>query len=365
MLGDVNSDRQFPDYGLDRFGLAGTDGSEPADWSTTQIANFGSLSPSYGITGGFGFLAEVEEDPITGLARTPMIELGINDYLYTAQTGLMRPGTVGYGDDGTVYQFRATGDGLGGFFSSIFKGAKKLFSGVVKGAKGLVKGAISMGTKLLSKLPGGKYLVKIMGQIHKVAMKLVKPLIKFVGPIAKKLAPIAALIPGYGPAISAALYNVGKIPAILKAFDVTQDKHGRPKFKSGKQASGFKRALKQAAEHARRTGLHKTHAMKGRVLKVGTPPHRAAMIRMGIKPVVAPRTVPYGVPSAPAVAPSFAPSIPQPQGPAVGPGGMPPGGMSPEWFAKMMESYGYKDLTPGGPTPSAEAQPEEAAAGWW
>ncbi len=286
MLGDVNTDREFPDYGLERYGLAGLAGAEePADWSGTQIANFGAFSPSYGIAGGFGMLAEVEPDATTGLARTPMIELGLGDWMHVAQTGQIRPGTLGYGDDGTVYQYTSTTDGLGGFFSSLFKGAKKLIGGAYKAVKGVVKGGISMATKLLKKLPGGKYLVKIMGKVHSIAMKLVKPLVKFVGPIAKRLAPIAALIPGYGPAISAALYNVGKVTQIMKMFDVTQDKKGNLKFKSGQQAKAFQAALHKAALHARKTGLHKTAALRGgKHLPVGSPAHKAALLKMGIRP---------------------------------------------------------------------------------
>ena len=72
--------------------------------------------------------------------------------------------------------------------------------------------------KVISKIPGGKFLLKIADKIHKVAMKFVKPLMKFVGKYASKLAPFAAIIPGFGPAIAAGLHVAGKIAQVYNKF---------------------------------------------------------------------------------------------------------------------------------------------------
>jgi hypothetical protein len=101
---------------------------------------------------------------------------------------------------------------------------------------------------LIKKLPGGQYLLKIYDKVKSVGMKLVKPLTKYLGPLAKKVAPIAALIPGYGVAVAAALYKAGDMAEVLKKHKVLLDKAGRPKFKSGAQAKKVKADLDKKAK---------------------------------------------------------------------------------------------------------------------
>lgn len=187
---------------------------EPDEWETVGLANWGHLAGAYGVISadelpGGGPLVEVS-GTIGGLARTPMIELAPEDYNYVGMVGAPYDGMLGLGDDGTVYRY----DGLSGFFKKLFKKAKKL---VKKVGGRIVKGI----KKVVRKLPGGKMLLKIAGKIHKVAMKLVKPLAKFVGKYAAKLAPIAALIPGYGPAIAAGLYTAGKVANLMNKYGVS------------------------------------------------------------------------------------------------------------------------------------------------
>jgi hypothetical protein len=154
------------------------------------------------------------------------------------------PGMLAEGDEGQVYIF----DGFDGFF-------KKLFKRIKKGFKKIGRRFKKFGKRLLRRIPGGKYLIKLGGKIRKVAMKLVKPLVKFVGKYAAKLAPIAACIPGYGPAISAALYKAGKVARLMKKFGVKlKGKKGKArglKFKSAKKANRFQKALAAAAKQER------------------------------------------------------------------------------------------------------------------
>lgn len=263
-LGDVDT---WSGVGLEEYGLAGTDGAEPENYNDYRIAGFGVYAPSRGIIDNPGLLAEVEEITADGLAVTPMLEISLADYEYVQTNGAPYPGMLALGDDGSTYQYEIGPDGIG-FFKKLFKAGKKL-----------VKGALKTGKKLLKKLPGGKYLVKLHNRLFKASMKLVKPLAKYVGPIARKLAPIAALVPGYGPAISAALYTTGKIAKIASQFGVRRDKKGRPQFKSEKQALAFKQALKAQAEAARRAGLHK----KPGVLKAGSPEWSEKMRAAGVR----------------------------------------------------------------------------------
>lgn len=305
MLGEAES---MYDYGLENYGLAGTDGAEPDDWATYGLLGFGSLAGEMGILPGLGLLAEVEEDEITGLARTPMIEVNPSDFRYLQTYGAPYHGMLALGDDGSVYQY----DGLNGFFSKIFSGAK-----------GLVKGALKVGRKIISKLPGGKYLIKLHDKLHGVAMKLIKPLAKIVPPsLVKKVAGVAAIIPGYGPVISAALYTGGEVLQMAKKYGVHQDKKGGFKFKHPKQFSKFQAALKAKAEHERKTKtLRKKHAAKvakahkGKVkgkkerkavkpghLPAGTAQALAAMRAWGMRPMYPfPQMMPggYGPPYAP------------------------------------------------------------------
>lgn len=249
---------QYPDYGLSNYGLAGADGAEPLDYAVYGLKEFGAYSPIMGLYSNEqdALLFEVgddEADAITGngtrLVRSKMLEISPVDYRHFLATGAPRARAVALGDDGTIYQWQQA-EGMGaGFFKRLFKrigkGVKK-FAGKIKG----------FAKKLVKMLPGGKYLVKIYDKIHKVAMKLIAPLTKFVGKYAAKLAPIAALIPGYGTAVAAALYSAGKIANIMRDSGIVTDpKTGKPKFTSGQQAHAFRLKLHAAAKEAHQTGL--------------------------------------------------------------------------------------------------------------
>ena len=286
---------QFPDYGLDRYGLAGTlsDGSELADWSKYGLLGFGAYASSMGIIDGdqVGYLMEYDDDDNEGqgLVRTRMLEMAPEDIAIVRTYGKPRLGCVALGDDGAVYQWQESPE-LGGFFKKIFKKVRKK---IRKGVKKVYKKVRSKARSLIKKLPGGKYLLKLHDKIHKVAMKLTRPLRKLVGKFAKKLAPIAALIPGYGPAIAAGLYTAGRIAKIMDKFDIRTDKKGRPKFKSGAQAKAFKKSLAKAAraEKARRRKAAASKKKRRsatvaarrspRLLKAGTAAHKAALRGMG------------------------------------------------------------------------------------
>ena len=275
--GDDMSAEQWHDYGLDNYGLAGTDGEEPAAWATHGIIGFGAFADDMGTIGGLGLLAEVVPDAHTGLARTPMIEVSVPDFDYIRRHGKPYHGMLALGDDGTVYQY----DGVNGFFSSLFKGAKSLVSSVWKGAKGLI-----------SKIPGGKYLVRFVDKIHNTAMKLVAPLLKIVGPLALKVAPIAAIVPGFGPAISAALYAGGTVSKILTETGVHQDAKGKLHFdpKRPEQLHAFRTKLHAAAMHERAThklrnaGVLRRPVAPGH-LPAGSPEAAAAMRAGGVRPM--------------------------------------------------------------------------------
>jgi hypothetical protein len=193
------------------YGIGDDSGSDPLDWEAVGLSNWGYLSPEMGMIDGDEvphLMAEVTPDEF-GLARTPMIELSPDDYRYMKVMRTPYDGMLGLGDDGDVYTY----DGFSGLFKRLRRWAKK------KVAK--VRRRIRSGlTKVLRKLPGGKYLIKIAKKIRKVAMKIVRPLAKFVGKYAAKLAPIAALIPGYGPAIAAGLHTAGKIANLMNKWDV-------------------------------------------------------------------------------------------------------------------------------------------------
>ncbi len=316
MLGEVDTGMQ--DYGLDRYGYAGfAQDGEPGAWGEeVGPIGFGAYADNYGLLGGFGMFAEVDTDQY-GLARTPMIELSPRDWDFVRRTGRAYHGMCGLGDDGSVYQY----DGLGGFFSKIFKGAKKLIGGVAKGSFKLAKGvgkAVWKGTKgILKKLPGGKYLVRFTEKIHRIAMKLVRPLAKIAGKLAKKIAPIAAMIPGYGPVISAALYAGGTIATEMSKHGVKQSPGGKLILpKDPRKVAAFKAAL---AKHAAAKRLEVKKATKeGKTTKeivfgqkkvspghlpAGTPEHRAALARKGIR---IPPKMPTA-PATPAAAPAWAP----------------------------------------------------------
>lgn len=293
------SENNFPDYGLANYGLAGTDNEEPADWSKYGVLGFGAYTRTVPIIDdSMGLMMEYDNNDIvaydgtTPLVRTKMLEMDPREIAYCRRFGRPRNRAVALSDDGEVYQWNEYG-GLGGFFKKLFKKAKKAVKKVVgavkKGVKKVVKGVSSAAKKLIKKLPGGKYLVKVFDKVKKIGMKLVKPLAKYLGPIAKKIAPIAALIPGYGPVISAALYKVGKIDQILKDYGVVTDKKGRPKFKSGDQAKKVTAALEKAAQEEKRKKkqgsniplAEKQHIKTGRLLKKGSTRHARKMASMG------------------------------------------------------------------------------------
>lgn len=209
-------------------GLAGLDDdpepySEPVEWSSVGLRDYGSLVPQMGLLSGEnlgGLAVEIDSDDEFyrgGTVRTPLLEMSPEDYRYMARFGSPYDGMLGLGDDGQVYAY----DGLSGFFKKMFRKARKAIKRVGKRIKGAVH-------KVLKRSKFGRGLIKIGGKIRKVAMKIVKPLIKFVGKYAAKLAPIAALIPGFGPAVAAGLYASGKIAKIML-------KHGA--FLKGKKGS--------------------------------------------------------------------------------------------------------------------------------
>jgi hypothetical protein len=217
----------------------------PDNWETVGLKGFGYLASQMGIISGDTMPlppVEVTTDKF-GIARTPLLELAPQDFRYVQQMGFPYDGMLALGDDGTQYQYDGS---LGkGFFSRIFsrirKGIKKVASRIKKGLRFII-----------SKLPGGKWILKIADKIHRVAMKLVRPLMKFVGKYAAKLAPIAALIPGYGPAIAAGLKIAGGIGRMMSKYGVKlAGKKGQARTLVAKQPraiKGFQIELKQAAE---------------------------------------------------------------------------------------------------------------------
>lgn len=277
--GNMYPNQAYQDYGFGS--LLGADtGQEPEDWSTHGLAGFGAYANQYGIIGESPIMMEFDGDDefihpdykgVGAVVRTKMLEMDPKEYMYARQTGSPRIGAVALGDDGDVYQYTTDPVSGLGFFKKLFRKARKKIRKVAKFVGSKAK-------KLIKKLPGGKYLVKLHNKIHKVAMKIARPLTKFVGKYAKKLAPIAALIPGYGPVIAAGLHTAGRIANVMKKFGVTQDSKGKPKFKSGQQAAAFKNALTHEAEKMKRT--RRKHG--GRLIKAGTREHRAFMRGLGV-----------------------------------------------------------------------------------
>ena len=272
---DIN---QWEDYGLARYGLAGTpdDGIPLSAWNDEIVAGFGAYVDQYGYMDNPGFLAEVEPVTADGLAVTPVLELSLSDYQYVQQYGEPYAGMTAIGDDGSIYQYQIGPDGIG-FFKRLFKAGKKLFKKIKKGARKLVKA-----------LPGGKYLIKLHDKVFKFAKKLVKPLAKLVGPLARKLAPIAALIPGYGTAISAALATTGQISKLIEKHGVKKHpKTGKPVFKSPEQARAFKADLRRAAAAQKKKGvdpkMFKRKPQRAGHIPKGTPEHDAKIARMGAR----------------------------------------------------------------------------------
>lgn len=246
MYGQLPSVDRWQDVGMG-FGFAGEEWEEPEDWGSVGPMGFGAYVGALGLIDGAalgGIGVEVDESNWGGVsgARTPMLEIAPDDYLYMSFVGTPYQGMMALGDDGDIYTYDGT---LGrGFFKRLFKKARK----AVKRVAGKIKGRIK---KVLKKSRFGRFILKVGGKIKKIAMKIVKPLIKFVGKWASKLAPIAALIPGYGTAIAAGLAAVGKVAGLMKKFGVvTKGIKGAVrglKLANPKNLPAFQAALKTEA----------------------------------------------------------------------------------------------------------------------
>lgn len=256
MPADTNIE-YWQDYGMGA--VTDEDTEEPAEWSTYGLSGWGwmdapgggkvSSVAQYGIIDGLslkGLAAEVDENDswnsVAGTYRTPMLQTtSLEDYQYLKQHGTPYSGMIALGDTGEPYVY----DGLGGFFKKLFKKVKK---GVKKIAGKIKKGV----KKLLKKTKLGRWLIKVGGKIKKIAMKIVKPLVKFVGKYAAKLAPIAAIIPGYGTAIAAALCAAGKVANLMQKYGVfTSGKKGKVRtlgFKNPKKSKAFMKAMHENAK---------------------------------------------------------------------------------------------------------------------
>lgn len=279
----------WQDYGLAEHGYAlgyseGEEyGAAPLDWTTYGLEGFGASADRIYDASTSGMLAEVSTDEY-GLARTPMIEMAGEDIAYVRAYGRPFPGMAALGDDGAVYQWQpAQGLQLGGFFKKIFKGVKKLFKGAVKGVMKLAQKGLKFAKKLIAKLPGGKYLVKFLDKVHKIAMKLVKPLAKIIGPAAKFLGPVAAMIPGYGPVIAVALRAAGTVSKLMTKYGIKQTKKGTVIPKSKKSMDAFQAELKKHAETTRSTLKEKRAKMDPKHIPAGTPEHVVALRALGLK----------------------------------------------------------------------------------
>lgn len=235
---------QWKDYSVE--GVDYGIGPEPEDFRLYGLPEYGIYSDMLGILDADDLppLAVEVDQGLYGnqiLARTPMIELAPKDWKYVSVLRTPYHGMMGVGDDGQIYEY----DGTLGFFKKLFRKAKKAVKRVARGVRSKIR-------KVISKIPGGKYVLKLGQKIFKIAHKLVRPLTRFVGKYATKLAPVAALIPGYGPAIAGAMYSAGKIAQLMNEYDVAitgaVGKVRKLKFKSGKKAKGFRKALKRAAK---------------------------------------------------------------------------------------------------------------------
>ena len=236
------------------------------DFRKVGIAGFGCYAEQKGLMDcgdmNWGLAAEVIPDQ-RGLAWAPIMELAPKDYDFVKATGSPYHGMLALGDDADAYYW----DQQLGFFRKLARriknGVKKVGRKIRKGVRAVARKAKKIAKKVLKKLPGGKYLLKLGEKLWKVSKKLVKPLMKIIGPLATKIAPVAALIPGWGTVIAAALATTGKIAKLMKKFKVKvkgkKGKVGKLKFKSDKQAKAFRKALKkeakkEAAQMKRRKG---------------------------------------------------------------------------------------------------------------
>jgi hypothetical protein len=239
----------------------------PDDWSTVGPMGFGSLVGQMGMIDGSalaGIGVEVDEDDWGGMmgARTPMLEVSPDDYVYMSFVGRPYHGMYAMGDDGELYEYDGT---LGrGFFKRLFRRARKAVRKVGRRIKKGIK-------RVLKKSKFGRALLRIGGKIKRIAMKIVRPLVKFVGKWASKLAPIAALIPGYGTAIAAGLAAAGKIAKMMQKFGVkTKGPKGKVrglKLKNPKNLPMFQRALKAEATKMKRYAKSNPRKFKAMLAK--------------------------------------------------------------------------------------------------
>lgn len=248
MLGALPSVDQWQEIG---FGLAGEDPEEPIDWSQIGPGGYGAYVDSLGIIQGealSGIGVEVEEEDWGGVlgARTPMLEIAPDDYMYMSFCGKPYHGMMAFGDTGEIYQY----NGFAGFFKRLKRRVKRRIKKVARRVKGGIK-------KALKKTKFGRMILKVGGRIKKIAMKVVKPLTKYVGKFATKLAPICALVPGYGTAIAAGLAAAGKVAKLMKKYGVTtKGKKGKVrglKLKDPRKLLAFQKALKTEASRMARS----------------------------------------------------------------------------------------------------------------
>lgn len=271
----------FPDQGLERFGFAGTDDAEPLDWSKYGVLSFGVLTDQ-GMplvnADRIGLMAEYDDSDTIGtiggerVVRTKMMEMAPKDLAHIYRYGFPRPGAVALSDDGDVYQWSEV-PGLGGFFKKLFKrikrGVKKGFKVVGKIAHGITKRA----KKLIKKLPGGKYIVKIAGKVKSIALKAAKPILA----MGKRIAPIAALVPGWGPVAAAILSRGPQILKVAQKMGIMTDKEGKPRFRNEQEKQAFHREL---AKHAAAMAARQARAPQRLALPM-TAKHAAIVRGLG------------------------------------------------------------------------------------
>lgn len=258
---------------LEAFGLAGLDAEEPEDLSTV-IRGFGQYADTFGVLEpSTEILGEVQPDA-TGYALTPIMELSLGDYTYTQITGSPYVGMLALGLDGETYQYQT--DGLGrGFFKRLRKKFKKLRKKIRRGVKKAFSAVKKFAKKIIKKIPGGKYLIKVAQKMKKIALKMVKPLAKLVGKAAPFLAKVAAFVPGYGTAIAAGLYAAGKVANVINKVGAKVDKiKNKLVFPGGgAQALAFKQELAREAKAMAQATQRERARNSGRRLP---PPRRIA-----------------------------------------------------------------------------------------
>lgn len=247
---NIPHNTQWEDYGLGGVDYV-EDNQEPEDWRLYGIPNYGAYADQMGIMSAdeieMPLVAEVDQGLYGNqvLARAPLLELAPRDFKWMKTMKRPYANMMALGDDGMMYEY----DDQLGFFKKLFRRAKKKIKKISRRVRKGIR-------KVIKKIPGGKYVLKLGKKIWKIAHKLVKPLTKFVGKYAAKLAPIAALIPGYGPAIAAALYTAGKVANLMNKYGVkikgAAGKVRKLAFPSGKNAKRFQKAMKKQAKKAQR-----------------------------------------------------------------------------------------------------------------